>query len=109
MDAAQGAVDLLQQFFDALGGGKTVLLGITSLLTQAFSQNIARGINDTIANRNLGQIRKQNIDTVSDTLDRAGIDRTQGVGAYIDATAQQAKLGALSDAQYDAYMNNVQQ
>ena len=109
MDAAQGAVDLLQQFFDALGGGKTVLLGITSLLTQAFSQNIARGINDTIANRNLGQVRKQNIDTVSDTLDRVGIDRTQGVGAYIDATAQQAKLRALSDAQYDTYMNNVQQ
>lgn len=109
MDAAQGAVDLLQQFFDALGGGKTVLLSITSLLTQAFSQNIARSINDTIANRNLGQVRQQNIDTVSDTLDRVGIDRTQGVGAYIDATAQQAKLGALSDAQYDDYMNNVRQ
>ena len=109
MDAAQGAIDLLQQFFDALGGGKTVLLGITSLLTQAFSQNIARIINDIILNINLGQIRKQNIDTVSDTLDRAGINRSQGIGAYIDATAQQAKLGALSDAQYDAYMNNVQQ
>lgn len=109
MDAAQGAVDLLQQFFDALGGGKTVLLGITSLLTQAFSQNIARSINDMVANRNLGKIREQNIATVGDTLDRAGIDRNSGIGQYIDNTANQAKLGALSDAQYDTYMNNVQQ
>lgn len=107
MDAAQGAVDLLQQFFDALGGGKTVLLGITTLLTQAFSQNIARSINDTIANRNLGKIRENNINSVGDTLDKVGIDKTQGIGAYIAATAQQSKLGALSDAQYDAYMNNV--
>jgi hypothetical protein len=107
MDAAQGAVDLLQQFFDALGGGKTVLLGITTLLAQAFNQNIARSINDTIANYNLGKIREQNISSVNDTLDRVGIDRTQGVGAYISKTADQAKLGALNDAQYDAYMNNV--
>lgn len=109
MDAAQGAVDLLQQFFDALGGGKTVLLGITALLTQAFSQNIARSINDMVANRDLGKIREQNIATVGDTLDRAGIDRNSGIGQYIDNTANQAKLGALSDAQYDTYMNNVQQ
>ena len=109
MDAAQGAIDLLQQFFDALGGGKTILLGITTLLSQAFNQNIARNINDAIANRNLAKIREQNIATVSDTLDRAGIDRTQGVGKYIADTADQAKLGALSDAQYDNYMNNVKE
>lgn len=109
MDTAQGAIDLLQQFFDALGGGKTILLGITTLLSQAFNQNIARNINDAIANRNLAKIREQNIATVSDTLDRAGIDRTQGVGKYIADTADQAKLGALSDAQYDNYMSNVKE
>lgn len=109
MDAAQGAIDLLQQFFDALGGGKTILLGITTLLSQAFNQNIARNINDAIANRNLAKIREQNIATVSDTLDKVGIDRTQGVGKYIADTADQAKLGALSDAQYDNYMGNVKE
>ena len=109
MDAAQTAIDLLQQFFDALGGGKTILLGITTLLSQAFNQNIARNINDAIANRNLAKIREQNIATVSDTLDRAGIDRTQGVGKYIADTADQAKLGALSDTQYDNYMSNVKE
>lgn len=109
MDAAQGAIDLLQEFFDALGGGKTILLGITTLLSQAFNQNIARNINDAIANRNLAKIREQNIATVSDTLDKAGIDRTQGVGKYIADTADQAKLGALSDAQYDNYMSNVKE
>ena len=109
MDAAQGAVDLLQQFFDALGGGKTVLLGISTLLGQVFNQNIARSINDTIANRNLGKIREQNISSVNDTLDRVGIDRTQGVGAYISKTADQARLGALNEAQYNAYMDDVQQ
>ena len=109
MDAAQGAVDLLQQFFDALGGGKVVLLGITSLLTQAFSQNMARSINDMVANHNLGKIRERNIDSVQDTLTAAGIDQTQGVGAYIRNTASQAKLGALNEVQYDNYMGNVQQ
>lgn len=108
MDAAQGAVDLLQQFFDALGGGKTVLLGITSLLTQAFSQNIARSINDTLANRELMQTRQRNIEGVNDTLDRVGIDRNSGIGQYISTTAEQASKGAINDAQYDAYMANVQ-
>ena len=108
MDAAQGAVDLLQQFFDALGGGKTVLLGITSLLTQAFSQNIARSINDTLANRELMRTRQRNIEGVNDTLDRVGIDRNSGIGQYISTTAEQAGKGAINDAQYDAYMANVQ-
>jgi hypothetical protein len=108
MDAAQGAVDLLQQFFDALGGGKTVLLGITSLLTQAFSQNIARSINDTLANRELMQTRQRNIEGVNDTLDKVGIDRNSGIGQYISTTAEQAGKGAINDAQYDAYMANVQ-
>jgi hypothetical protein len=108
MDAAQGAVDLLQQFFDALGGGKTVLLGITSLLTQAFSQNIARSINDTLANRELMQTRQRNIEGVNDTLDRVGIDRNSGIGQYISATAEQAGKGAINDTQYDTYMANVQ-
>ena len=108
MDAAQGAVDLLQQFFDALGGGKTVLLGITTLLAQAFNQNIARSINDTLANRELMQTRQRNIEGVNDTLDRVGIDRTSGIGQYISNTADQAKRGAINDAQYDTYMSNVQ-
>ena len=108
MDAAQGAVDLLQQFFDALGGGKTVLLGITSLLTQVFSQNMARSVNDVLANKQLMQTRQRNIEGVNDTLDRVGIDRNSGIGRYISNTAEQAKQGAINDAQYDTYMSNVQ-
>lgn len=108
MDAAQGAIDLLQKFFDALGGGKTVLLGITSLLGQAFNQNMARSINDALANRQLMQIRQRNIEGVNDTLDRVGIDRNSDIGQYISNTAEQARQGAINDAQYDTYMSNVQ-
>ena len=44
IDKAQDAVDLLQKFFDALGGGKTILLGMATLFGKLFNQNIAHSI-----------------------------------------------------------------
>ena len=90
MDAAQGAVDLLQQFFDALGGGKTVLLGISSLLGQVFNQNIARSINDAISNQQVAQTRKSNIQNVEGALLDAGINDTE-IGQYIQAGADRVQ------------------
>ena len=90
MDAAQGAIDLLQQFFDALGGGKTVLLGISSLLSQVFNQNIARSINDAISNQQVAQTRKSNIQNVEGALFDAGINDTE-IGQYIQAGADRVQ------------------
>lgn len=108
IDKAQDAVDLLQKFFDALGGGKTILLGMATLFGKLFNQNIAHSINSMMENAALGQTRKNNVESINQTLDRAGIDSSQGVGAYIRETAEQTKLGALSNDQYRTYLDNVQ-
>lgn len=72
MDAAQGAIDLLQQFFDALGGGKTVLLGITSLLMQIFSKNMAQEINNAVTNRAVQQQKLENLQNSQAALTTLG-------------------------------------
>ena len=72
MDAAQGAVDLLQQFFDALGGGKTVLLGISSLLMQVFSKNMAQEINNAATNRAVQQQKLENLQNSQAALTTLG-------------------------------------
>ena len=72
MDAAQGAVDLLQQFFDALGGGKTVLLGISSLLMQVFSKNMAQEINNAVTNRAIQQQKLENLQNSQAALTTLG-------------------------------------
>ena len=72
MDAAQGAIDLLQQFFDALGGGKTVLLGISSLLMQVFSKNMAQEINNAATNRAVQQQKLENLQNSQAALTTLG-------------------------------------
>lgn len=72
MDAAQGAVDLLQQFFDALGGGKTVLLGISSLLMQIFGKNMAQEINNAATNRAVQQQKLENLQNSQAALTTLG-------------------------------------
>ena len=73
MDAAQGAVDLLQQFFDALGGGKTVLLAISSLLMQVFSKSMAQEINNAATNRAVQQQKIANLEHSEAALSTAGL------------------------------------
>ena len=73
MDAAQDAVDLLQQFFDALGGGKTVLLGISSLLMQVFSKNMAQEINNMATNRAVQQQKIANLQHSEAALTTMGL------------------------------------
>lgn len=73
MDAAQGAIDLLQQFFEALGGGKTVLLGISSLLMQIFSKNMAQEINNAATNRAVQQQKLANLQNSEAALTTLGL------------------------------------
>lgn len=73
MDAAQGAIDLLQQFFDALGGGKTVLLGISTLLMRVFSKNIAQEINNAATNRAVQQQKLENLQNSDAALTALGV------------------------------------
>lgn len=92
MDAAQGAIDLLQQFFDALGGGKTVLLGISSLLMQIFSKNIAQEVNNAMINNAVQEQRKANLENKQAALSNMGMANPEldnGMSNYIIDFAKQ--------------------
>ena len=73
MDAAQGAIDLLQKFFDALGGGQTVLFGLGSLLMQIFSKNIAQQINNASTNLKVQNQKRENLQNAGAALTNLGV------------------------------------
>ena len=73
IDAAQGAVDLLQKFFDALGGGQTVLFGLGSLLMQVFSKNIAQQINNASTNLKVQNQKRENLQNAGAALTNLGV------------------------------------
>lgn len=63
----------MQEFFDALGGGKTVLLAISSLLIKTFSQNMANQINNAVTNRAVQQQRLENFQNSGAVLTGLGM------------------------------------
>ena len=73
MDAAQGAVDLLQQFFDALGGGTNILLGAVTVLTRIFSNNLAKEINNAATNQAVQRQKIENLQNSDAALTNLGI------------------------------------
>ena len=73
MDAAQGAVDLLQKFFDVLGGGQTILFGLGSLLMQVFSKNIAQQINNASTNLKVQNQKRENLQNAGAALTNLGV------------------------------------
>ena len=50
IDGLTSIVKLVNQFVDAIGGGKSVLLGLSTILTTVFSKNIAQTISPVIQN-----------------------------------------------------------
>lgn len=107
IDAVTDLVNVGDTLFESLGKGSTILLGIATLFGKIFNQNIARSINDTMTNMELGNIRKNNVESTKQTLERSGVDTSQGVGKYISDTADPDKLGAYSTDQYNTYQENV--
>ena len=73
MDAAQKAVDVLQEFFDALGGGTNVLLGAVTVLTRMFSNNFAREITNSMTNRAVQQQKMINLQNSNAALSDLGV------------------------------------
>lgn len=117
MDAAQGAVDLLQQFFDALGGGKTVLLGISSLLMQVFSKNMAQEINNAVTNRAVQQQKLANLQNSEAALTTLGLANpnsndanSQGIinfARYINNEALKGNFNADQMSQANAILEEM--
>ena len=104
IDAMQKFLDILRTLIDSLGGGSTIVLGLVSAFGQLFSTNIARSINDTISNQQLGQLRQSNIENVRGALSDTGLTNTD-LGRYIQFGADNAQY--MDPKQYEIYVQGL--
>lgn len=77
IDGLTTSVDLMNQFIDAIGGGKNALLGLGAVAGKVFSTSIGRGINNFISNRQAEKIAKQNAKNAPTLLKDMGLDVSQ--------------------------------
>lgn len=60
LDGVRDLLGLTKEFIDAVGGGKTVMLGVYSLMTRMFGDQMASGISNIIKNMNTAQMIQNN-------------------------------------------------
>lgn len=77
IDGLTTAVDLMNQLVDAIGGGKSALLGLGAVAGKVFSTSIGRGINNFISNKQAEKTAKQNAKNAPALLKDLGIDTDQ--------------------------------
>lgn len=77
IDGLTTAVDLMNQLIDAIGGGKSALLGLGAVAGKVFSTSIGRGINNFISNKQAEKTAKQNAKNAPELLKNLGIDTDQ--------------------------------
>ena len=77
IDGLTTAVDLMNQLIDAIGGGKSALLGLGAVAGKVFSTSIGRGINNFISNKKAEKTAKQNAKNAPELLKNLGIDTGQ--------------------------------
>lgn len=77
IDGLTTAVDLMNQLVDAIGGGKSALIGLGAVAGKVFSTSIGRGINNFISNKQAEKTAKQNAKNAPELLKNLGIDTSQ--------------------------------
>ena len=77
IDGLTTAVDLMNQLVDAIGGGKSALIGFGAVAGKVFSTSIGRGINNFISNKQAEKTAKQNAKNAPELLKNLGIDTSQ--------------------------------
>ena len=74
IDALTAALDLMNQFVDAIGGGTTALTGLGAVATRVFSNNIASGLSNFVSNRDKQSLARQNRQNALSNLQDLGLD-----------------------------------
>lgn len=100
-------VDLMTQFVDSIGGAQTLLTGLGTIATKAFSKNIAGGINNFITNRK----RDSEIDNsdyarriaINNGFNSKTIDSEQGASTVKFIENMSGKLKILSEEERKTY------
>lgn len=105
--AIEGLTNLaeaIDKLFKSIGGGPTIISLLASAFGQLFSTNLARTVNDFMANQQIANIRKSNLANVQGALADTGLDKT-GVGQYIQAGAARADM--MNGDQYSLYIEQL--
>lgn len=110
IDALTTALDLMNQFVDAIGGGVTALTGLGAVATKVFSNNIASGLNNFISNRELDRQKQNNQQNAKLILEDSGLSaysaRNEEVLKYIQDGLNHAET--MTDQQMDSYNANIE-
>ena len=96
IDAASTGLDIVSDIADTIGGMGPALTLVASLMTKAFSQNVAAGISNMITNKQRSNMLSQNEDTIISMLGGTDIQGTASsflkgtVGTRDTLTSEQA-------------------
>lgn len=107
IEALTEVVDLMTQFVDSIGGAQTLLTGLGTIATKAFSKNIAGGINNFITNRKReSEIADSDYArrvAINNGFNSKTIDSEQGASAVKFIENMSGKLKILSEEERKTY------
>lgn len=76
IDAASTGLDIVSDIADTIGGMGPALTLVASLMTKAFSQNIAAGITNMVTNQKRSNLLSQNEDAIISTMGGSDLNGT---------------------------------
>ncbi len=76
IDAASNGLDIISDIADTIGGMGPALTLLGSLMTKAFSQNIAAGVTNMLTNQKRSNLLAQNEDAIISTMGGSNLDGT---------------------------------
>ncbi len=76
IDAASTGLDIVSDIADTIGGMGPALTLVASLMTKAFSQNIASGVANMVANKKRSNLLAQNEDAIITTMGGSDLNGT---------------------------------
>lgn len=85
IDAASTGLDVVSDIADTIGGMGPALTLVASLMTKAFSQNIAAGISNMVTNKKRSNLLAQNEDAIITTM--GGSDLNGTAATFLKNTA----------------------
>ena len=111
LDALKDALNLMQQFSEAVGGGRTLILALGAAASKVFGSQISENIANMINNNQQAKLQKQNLSSREGLLNTLGIQNVEGNNskAVVDAINIGTKYaGSFSTEQMEAYNKKLQ-
>lgn len=105
IDAAQLLVDTFNDLIESVGGGSNALSGFALIFGQIFNEQMSRGLNNFIQNRELSKAQNQQVQAIQT---RAASVYAAGGGQYGNERSQQLDKDIAKAGRYIGSMGNEQ-